>query len=155
MATPAIELAPAVSPDGRWMAYLSDQTGQAEVYVERFPSLGARQQVSIDGGMGPQWSPDGRELFYRRLDDGTLMVVTFDSTSGEVTGRPEVVFDGRYFQSLGGPFDNPGYIDYGIAPDGNRFLMLKDVAETTDASQERIVIVENWLDELQRLVPSP
>ena len=153
--TPAIELAPAVSQDGKWLAYLSDQTGQAEVYVERFPNLGDRRQISVDGGMGPQWSPDGRELFYRRLGDGALMVVSFDSASGAVRGRPEVVFDGRYFHALGGPFDNPGYIDYGIAPEGDRFLMLKDVASTTGASQERIVIVGNWLDELDRRPPAP
>ena len=156
LTTPATELAPAVSPDGEWIAYLADQTGQAEIYVERFPTLGDRRQISVDAGMGPQWSPKGRELFYRRLDDGALMAITLDGVSGAVIGGPEVLFVGPYFRAVGGRFDNPGYIDYAVSPpDGDRFLMLKDVTPTTDTGQARIVIVENWLDELQRLVPSP
>ena len=149
LATPAIELAPAVSPDGTWMAYVSDQTGRAEVYVERFPSLGDRRQISLDGGMGPHWSSGG-ELFYRRRSDGAVMVVRFDRPSGAPIGRPEVAVEGRYFHAVGGPFDHPGYIDYSVTPDGSRFLMLRGEAEPTPT---RIIVVQNWTQELLERVP--
>ncbi len=71
------ETAPAISPDGGWMAYESNETGQNEVYVQRFPTLGGKQTISTDGGRQPLWSPNGRELFYRAPKG--MMVVPVDT----------------------------------------------------------------------------
>ena len=68
--TPANERSPAISPDGRWLAYDSDESGRFEVYVQRFPELLGRQQVSVDGAYRPRWSEDGRELFYQLAPTG-------------------------------------------------------------------------------------
>ena len=136
------------SPTGAWLAYASDQTSQLEVYVERFPDLGARQQISTGGGAEPLWSPDGRELFYRR---GDAMIVV--ATEGEPTlslGDPEVVFEEVYFK--GGT--RSGSRRYDISPDGQRFLMITRGGQTSgDATQPQITVVLNWTQELLERVP--
>ena len=127
-----------VSPNGRWLAYASDETGQSEVYVERFPDLGNREQVSTDGGRGPVWSRDGSELFYLDLSGSRMLVLPLDSEPSLTPGTPAVAFEGAYRQA--------GTRTYDLAPDG-RFVMI-----TLGAGS--IVVVENWLDELRRLVPT-
>ena len=77
------QVGPAISPDGQWITYLSGDTGRAEVYVQRFPDLGERQQISTEGGMDPAWSPDGQALFFLGLRGGgvppdEMAVVTID-----------------------------------------------------------------------------
>ena len=139
--TDAGESLPAISPDGAWIAYQSDQTGQPEVYVERFPDLGDRQQISTGGGTMPIWSPDGTELFYRRPRDGAMMVVRGTTEPSFTPDPPEVMFEGQYGRS------------YDVAPDGQRFLMAKRLEDDTSAPSQ-IIIVQNWFDELQRLVPT-
>ena len=79
--TESNEISPVLSPNGRWVAYASDETGQYEVYVQRFPELGERRLISTGGGMQPTWSPDGKELFYRRWYDDAMMVVPIDTVS--------------------------------------------------------------------------
>ena len=141
--TEANEGDPAISPDGKWIAYTSDETGQAEVYVERFPDLGQRRQISTAGGAQPVWSPDGRELFY--LSDEAMMVVAVETGPTFTLGTSEILFESSgYFQGRNRAYD--------IAPDGQRFLMIKlrDVSQVSS----QINIVVNWTEELERLVPT-
>ena len=146
VATEFVEQAPAISPDGRWIAYSSDQTGEAEIYVERFPELGERQQVSTGGGVAPLWSPNGREIYYRRGD--AMIAVPVDQGPPLSLGAPTVLFDGLVYQN---PF---GGRRYDISPDGTRFLMIKDEATADGAAPVNIRVVLNWTDELERLVPA-
>ncbi len=147
----ASESSPAISPGGTWLAYASDQSGQMEVYVERFPGLGDRQQISTSGGAEPLWSLDGRELFYRRGD--AMMVVAINGDASLSVGNPEFMFEGQFV--AGGLF---GSRRYDISPVDRRFLMIKEGALVDDSdvsAQSQIILIQNWFDELQRLVPSP
>ena len=137
-----------VSPDGRWVAYESDESGQPEVYVRPFPAVDAgRWQVSTGGGTQPLWARSGRELFYRSGD--AVMNVAVESSAGFVARSPVVLFKGQYAPSLSGR-------NYDVSPDGRRFLMLKQGAgpDAQNTSPARFVIVENWLEELKGLVPA-
>ena len=131
--TRASESAARVSPDGRWIAYESDQSGRFEVYVRAFPGASRDRQVSLDGGSDPRWAPNGRELFYRK--DNRMMAVGV-STAGEfVSGTPKQLFEGPYVLWPG---------TYDVARDG-RFLMLK--AEPQLVNQ--LILVQNWFEELK------
>jgi Tol biopolymer transport system component len=143
---PFDEARPAVSPDGRWIAYESNLSRRSEVYVQPFPDLNARWQVSTEGGASPTWRPDGRELFYRH---GTAtMSVPIDTTGGAFKyGRSEVIFEGSYV-----PEDDKlgNGRSYAVAPDG-RFLMMKEAARhDNDGAAPQIVVIRNWVSELQR-----
>ena len=143
------EAGPVVSPDGGWIAYFSDATGQNEVYVQRYPELGSRQIISTDGGQQPLWSPDGHELFYR--GPRGMMVVPVETDPTFRAGDPEVLFEQQYFFNRSRRTDD-------LAPDGQRFLMVKEGAATPTeggTSVPQIILVQNWFDELQRLVPAP
>jgi serine/threonine-protein kinase len=138
----------ALSPDGRWMAYSSDESGQREVYVRPFPDVnGGRWQVSSGGGLWPLWNPDGRELFY--VGSEGMMAVPIETEPTFTQGTVSLLFDLS-------PYPRPRRnrrID--ISPEGDRFLMLKagggldETAETTS-----IIVVQNWFEELKRLVPT-
>ena len=148
LATEADERAPAVSPDGRWIAYDSDRTGTREVYVQRFPELGGEQLISRGGGIYPVWSPDGRELFYQR--PGTeLMVVPVEPGPNLRVGIAETLFDVGTYYDLG--FSR----SWDVSPDGQQLLMVRlGSGVTTDADgQPEIILVRNWFEELKRLVP--
>jgi Tol biopolymer transport system component len=132
---------PAISPDGQWLAYRSNESGQNEVYVERFPELGNRVQISTDGGQAPLWSSDGRELFYR--DGDAMMTVAIDTGPPLSAGLPERLFEGPYLNDLSRNYD--------VTRDGTRFLMIKGSA----APQLSIHVVLNWLEELDTSVPAP
>ena len=137
-----------VSPDGQWLAYESDESGQLEIYVRPFPDIDAgRWQVSTRGGTQPLWARDGRELFYRT--GAAVMVVSIQTGSAFVYGSPATVFEEPYLVGLGGRA-------YDIAPDGRRFLMLKEgaVGDSQDAPPNRFIIVENWFEELRQRVPT-
>jgi serine/threonine-protein kinase len=110
------ESAPALSPDGQWLAYQSDEAGRMEVYVRPYPGPGARVPVSVHGGTEPAWSRDGRELFYREADSMLVAAVTLRPNFA-VTGR-RVLFTGAFLQ--GGAFR-----EYDVAPDGQHFLMIQ------------------------------
>ena len=148
--TELVEAVPSVSPEGDWIAYDSNETGQSEVYVQRFPGLGDRQIISTDGGRQPLWSPDGRELFYR-APTGMIRVPVLATEPTFRAGDAEVLFESQYFVARSSR-------TYDIHPDGQRFLMVKD-AELTDDSgasvQPQIVLIQNWHEELERLVPVP
>ena len=132
---------PALSPDGQWMAYHSDESGQFEVLVRPFPNVDdGRWQISNSGGRSPVWAPDGRELFYRDLG-GRVLGVPVQTDSTFEFGDPAVLFEGQYLQQ--------GHRSYDISPDGLRFLMVKE----DGSAPEQIIVVESWFAELQRLVP--
>ena len=154
--TPARDLAPAISPDGRWLAYASNESGLYEVYVQRFPEMLGRQQVSVGTGHRPHWSDDGRELFYLHAPTGpprAVVRVTVEPTDSDPPaldfGAEEVLFDWRYHQrSSAMPF-------YDLSPDG-RFLMITTGDAAGDGSgRAEINIVLDWFEELKRLVPVP
>ena len=152
VATDSLDSLPEVSPDGRWLAYVSEVTGQAEVYVRPFPDVeSGRWVISRDGGLSPVWAPDGRELFYRAASSsGEMMAVTIDTESGFSAGAPTALFEGPYLQVNIGrmrPWD--------VAPDG-RFLMVQEQAGG-ESGQEApdLVFIENWTQELLERVPVP
>jgi serine/threonine-protein kinase len=153
--TPFAESRPAISPDGRWIAY----TSSFEVYVQPFPEVnGGRWQISTDRGDSPFWSPDGRRLFYRRPGavgvEGAMMAVTVESGQAFAPGTPSVLFEGRYDFVNGRTGFTGNARGWDIAPDGQRFLMLKQ--ETLENNPvANIVVVQHWFEELKRLVPSP
>ena len=139
LATEFTESNPAVSPDGRWIAYRSDESGRNEVYVQRFPDLGGRVQISTAGGTSPLWSPDGAELFYR--EGQAMMTVAVDGSGAALgAGPPERLFEGRYLDDLARNYD--------VAPDG-RFLMIKQ-ADTL----RQIHVVVDWLEDLRPFLQS-
>jgi Tol biopolymer transport system component len=130
--------APRFSPDGRWVAYVSNESGRQEVYVRPFPGPGGRVQVSATGGGEPVWSPDGRRLFYR---NGRQMIAATLTTAPTfaVTAR-EVLFTGDYHAASGGQ-----HASFDVTRDGKQFLMVKP------AGDAQLVVVLNWLAELQAL----
>ncbi len=135
LATSLEELMPRFSPDGKWIAYVSRESGQADVYVRPYPGPGERSLVSSKGGDEPAWSPDGRELFYREA--GRMMAVAIRAEPQFVAGAPQVLFEGLF---------EPGneFVNFDVAPDGQRFLMVKG----PEAAPLQIVVVPDWFDEL-------
>ena len=149
--TEFVENRPSLSPDGRWIAYHTDETGKLEVLVRPFPEIeDGRWEATIDGGYNPLWSPDGRELFY--FSGGTMWAVPVETEPRFRVGNLEPLFQGPYVVDQSGQGSR-----FDIAPDGERFLMLKPLGATlTDGTVEPdLVVVFNWFDELQRLVPTP
>ena len=141
--TPVNEMNPEVSHDGRWLAYESNQSGETQVYVRPFPDTGGGLwQVSTSGGRQPAWNPNGPELFFRAVD-GTLMAVTVTTAPRFGVGMPQRMLERSYYTL--GP-----YRSYDVSRDGKRFLMLKS---SDDSLREpaTIMIVQNWLAELERL----
>ena len=143
--TPFEEHTGMLSPDDRWLTYVSNESGREEIYVRPFPDLGGKWQVSTDGGTEPMWSRDGRELFYRNGDK--MMAVAISTEPELAPGKPTLLFEGRYLSgvSAGNPATN-----YDVAPDG-RFVMIR-TAEGSGLTQINVVL--NWLEELKRLVPT-
>ena len=137
------EHTPMFHPQGRWIAYASSETGTEEVWLTEYPGSGRKWKVSDGGGGQPLWSPSGDELFYRSGD--AVFAVPFDATSGLTTGTPEELFTGRYFNGNEG-----GGLGYDIHPEGERFLML----QLPEAGPPQINVVQNWFEELKRLVPT-
>jgi len=142
---------PAISPDGRWMAYTSNESGQVEVYVRQFPSGSGRWQVSNGGGGFPRWAATGRELVYRSSEG--LMVATIEPTGESLrTGTPEQLFTGQFVGGVNG-MATGSYVfnDYDIAPDGSRFVMFPRAADTQSATAGILTLVSNWFDDMARL----
>jgi serine/threonine protein kinase/Tol biopolymer transport system component len=143
--TPSDEAVPRFSPDGRWLAYTSDESGRYEIYVQPYPGPGGKWQISTEGGTEPAWNPNGRELFYRSGDK--MMAVDIASKPGFAAGTPRILFQGRYDV---GPVPS---VDYDVSPDGQRFLMVKST-EQEQAAPTQINVVLNWFEELKRRVPT-
>jgi Tol biopolymer transport system component len=131
------------SPDRRWLAYVSDESGRDEVYVREMSRGGGRWQVSTQGGEEPHWAPDGRALYYR--NESHLMAVAVDTRTAFEAKPPVMLFDGVYnLRSDTG-------ISYAVAPKGDRFLMVRLTQENAASS---VTVVTNWFAELQRLTSS-
>ncbi len=139
------EFSPMLSPDSSWISYISDESGQDEVYVQPFPGGGGRLQLSVGGGSHPVWAPNGREVFYRNGDE--MMAVAIDTESEFSAGAPQVLFEGR-FLGTGSVLEGR---NYDISPDGQRFLMIK---REQDVMPTELIVVLNWFEELKRLVPT-
>jgi len=138
------------SPDGRWLAYDSNESGRQEVYVRPFPARGGKWQVSDGGGAYPKWSRDGRELYYR-VDEG-LMVATIE-TVGETfrAGKPRPLFSGAFRGGVAGlPLGGYVFSDYDVAPDGKRFVMFPGAGPSGRAEHPHVTLVTQWSDELRR-----
>ena len=137
----------AVSPNGGWIAYTSDRSGQFEIYVERYPQLGDRQKISTGGGMRPLWSRDGQELFFSTYNR-QMVVAPVQLGTTFVFGRPEVLFEFAMVMS-------PGSQPYDITPDGRFMIIGSGEGDASDGqATQQIVFVQNWFEELKRLVPT-
>jgi serine/threonine-protein kinase len=143
-----------VSPDGRWLAYQSDESGRDEIYVRPFPDVDTgRWLVSSDGGRQPVWARSGRDLFYLTIGGGALTRVPVESGASWSSGSPSVLFKGPFYDGGG----SAGAASYDISPDGQRFLMVKIGAGSGSeraAEPPNLIVVQQWLEELKRLVPS-
>ncbi|MDH3495219.1 MAG: protein kinase [Gemmatimonadota bacterium] len=140
LATPFNEGWPAISPDGRWLAYQSDESGQFEVYVRPLTGRGAKVLVSQNGGSEPVWNPDGRELFYRGIaTQGSPIMSATIRTSPEfqVLSRT-TLFDAASYEQA-----SP-HANYDVSPDGRRFVMVHQ------GELSRIVVILNWIEEVRR-----
>jgi len=137
--SPAREVSPALSPDGRWLAYESDESGTSEVYVRPFPDVAsARWQISLSGGTGPKWAHNGRELFYV---NGRQDMVSTEIRPGPAfaVGETRTLFPAGNFTLAG------NFALYDVAPDDKRFLMVQGVA----AAETELILTENWFEELK------
>jgi Tol biopolymer transport system component len=133
-------LGPRISPDGRWLAYASEESGGLQVYVTPLDGPQARYQVSTDGGYSPLWSPDGRRLMYARGQQVISASLTF-TPSFEVVER-QTLFEGNF------EF-NPSHASFDISPDGKQFLLPK-----SQGANARMIVVYNWREELASVVRS-
>ena len=140
LGTKAEETAPRFSPDGKWLAYESDKTGRFEVYVRSFPLGKITYRISNEGGIGPVWSPDGKELFFQ--SKSSLMAVSIQTEPVFKSGYPRKLFEG--------PYRSHEYFPaYDIHPDGDRFLMTR-LEEKERINHLKLIL--NFSEELKRLV---
>ena len=140
--TPFEETSARFSPDGEWVAYVSDHTGRREVYVRSFASQGNAAQISSNGGEEPVWSRDGGELFYREGPKGErFMVVTLGADPTLSASAPQLLFEGQFEETIfGGQNSN-----YDVSPDGRRFIMVRQKNPFTPTT---IHLVLNWPETL-------
>ena len=134
------------SPDGRWLAYVSDESGRYEIYVQPFPGPGGKWQISTAGGTQPLWARNGQELFYR--NGPQMMVVGITAQPGFSAGNPKLLFEGQYYYETALSSNN-----YDITPDGRRFVMIMEGGEEGETLLTQIHVVLNWFEELKRLAP--
>jgi serine/threonine-protein kinase len=148
---PGIQSNAALSPDGRWLAYSSDESGTPQIFVRPFPNVDAgRWQVSSNGGTKPVWRGNGQELFYLGLSaaGASLMAVPVHTTDRFSFGNPTKLFDGRPYYTV------PLGRTYDVSADGQRFLMIKPTIEADpSATPVKAVLVLNWTEELKQRVP--
>ena len=142
--TPFEEIGAEISPDGRYLAYQSNESGYFQVYVRPFPNVGdGHWQVSMEGGSSPMWARNGTELFY--LDGSTAMTAVPVQTAGDTftVGNPKALFDARMYTA-------DGTRTYDVSPDGSRFILIKG----SDTGAPRltpagIMVVLNWFEDLK------
>ncbi|MDP3767454.1 MAG: hypothetical protein Q8S13_05525, partial [Dehalococcoidia bacterium] len=143
VATAFSERAPALSPDGRWLAYVSDESGRSEIYVRPFPDAArAKWQVSLAGGTEPLWARSGRELFYRNVS-GELVAAEILAGPTFTVGRQRALFPASGYVA------DASHRLYDIAPDDRRFLMIR---ERSGGERADLILVQNWFEELRAKV---
>ena len=138
--TAADERIPVFSPDGRYVAYVSSESGRSEIYVRPFPEGGGKWQVSINGGTQPRWRRDGKELFY--VEEDQLMAVSVSTAQGFSPGTPKLLFRDRWLRS-----DFPKQM-YDVSADGQRFV-LREAVEGASDKPPAIRVVMNWYEEFR------
>ena len=140
LATDFDEWQSSLSPDGRWLAYISNESGNYQVYVVPFPARGGKWQISTAGGFEPHWAPDGSKLYYQNA--GQMMVVDVETRPSFSASQPRVLFNGYH------PLLMDSGMSYDITPDGRHIL-------TTRSSREELLqnvnIVVNWVGSLEQL----
>jgi serine/threonine-protein kinase len=146
--SPFVELEPMFSPDGRWIAYFSNETGRLEVYVRPFPGPGSKWQISTDGGTYPSWSRTRQELFYSSAPDQRIMVASY-SVAGDAfrPDKPRLWSDARFTL-------RPRQRSLDLHPDGERFALSALPASQAAAKQDKVGFIFNFFDELRRVAPA-
>jgi serine/threonine protein kinase/Tol biopolymer transport system component len=137
------EFHPMISPDGRWIAYVSSKSGTCNVYVQSFPDRGREHPISTGYGNDPLWSPNGKELFYR--DGNKVMAVAVETDPVFDAKKPELLFEAPTLGSVG-----YGSANYDITKDGRRFIMIRPKAQPIPT---QIHVVLNWFEELKQRAP--
>jgi len=133
--TPFNEDGGVVSPDGRFLAYVSDESGRNEVYIRPFPGQASKWQISNEGGRQPVWARTRREIFYRNGDK--MMAVAVETEPTFRAGKPALLFEGQFLAR------------YDVSLDGERFVMVQEAEHST-----QIHVVQNWFEELKQRVPA-
>ena len=141
--TPASEQDASFSPNGRWMAYASNESGRYEVYVQPFLGSGGKWQISTDGGREPLWARSGRELFYRSGEK--MMVADVITQPRFQAAGSRVLFQGPYETT------SSASANYDVSADGQRFLMVQPSEQWPAVTELNVVL--NWFEELKRRVP--
>jgi dipeptidyl aminopeptidase/acylaminoacyl peptidase len=139
VATTFTEISPALSPNGRWLAYVSNETGEDEIYVVPFPNTGGKWEVSAGGGTEPVWSHRGNELFYRDTSEN-LVAVKVNTKRTFSVGRATGLFPAAGFTPS--RFNS----QYAVAPDDRRFLMIRPLKTS---APDKLIFVHNWIEELK------
>jgi len=139
LATSFTERSAMFSPNGRWLAFDSDESGQSEVYVQAYSGPGGKWPISIEGGTEPMWSREGSELFFRQ--GNKMMAVAVRTAPTFTADKPRLLFEG--------PYVTDSSANYDVSLDGQRFLMIKE-----EGQGSQINVILNWFEELKRLVPT-
>ena len=137
---------PEISPDGRWVAYQSDESGEYRIYVHSFPVITGQQSASPGPGTEPVWSPDGQTLYYRSGSQFLAVDVTTEPTFA-VLSAPDVLFDQPSYTAVQ---NTPVVRNWDIHPDGSRFVMLKLEGGERQAASSEVYLVVNWFEELRQ-----
>ena len=127
-----------LSPDGKWIAYVSSESGAYQVYVQSFPTRGGKWQVSTQGGFEPRWSPDGKTLFYQQ--SSRMMAVAISTSNGFSAGQPQILFEGKPLL----PTDSG--ITYDIPPDGQHFISTRT---SKQGNFQQVTVVLNWFTDIK------
>ena len=138
VSAPSSEYAPRLSPNGKWLAYGSNQDGSSQVYVQPFPPTGARYQLTDAGGTTPVWSPDGRRIYY--VNGDKIFAATVQTTPEFAVLSRELVFSAQGYN-----LSSPVHAPYDVAHDGKHLLLLRPTR-----GNNALVVVHNWKTELQR-----
>jgi hypothetical protein len=154
--TAAIDYWPEISPDGRWLAYGSDASGRMEIYVQPYPGRGTGTLVSAEGGVSPAWHPGGRELFYVSRADvrgrRRMMAVGFEPGDPARIARPRQLFEFDPHELVG--FSCIPVRCYDVAADGEQFYAMQVMTPPVQPVVTHVNLVQNWFEELKRLVPT-
>ncbi|MEO6434607.1 MAG: protein kinase [Tepidisphaeraceae bacterium] len=148
LSSASAEWRPAFSPDGRWLAYTSNESGNQEVYVRLFPGRGGKQQISSGGGVIPKWSPNGKDLFYRTASN-RINVATYTATANDFRAeKPRQWSRGQFTNTSAGDAGN-----FDLHPDGKRFAVLMPPGRAEGVKVDKVTFVFNFFDEVRRTAP--
>ena len=138
------------SPDGRWLAYSSNESGSSQIYVRAFPDKGGNWQISTDGGTSPIFSRNGKDLFFFNLADDRIMVASYSAKGDSFVGEKPRAWSK---QSVGLTLGGAVGAQFDVAPDGKRIAVATYAVNSTQQDSGHVIFLENFVDELQRKVP--